>query len=348
MRVFNPIQDMEQTLHGTVVAIGVFDGVHRGHQEILRQTVREARSQGLMPIALTFDIHPSELFAPDRSPPYIASLSQRSDLMQSYGGGIETVAVARFDRAFAGLPPEQFVTDVLENRLGARHVLVGADFCYGKGRAGTVTTLLGAGAANGFAVTVVPPILLGGERVSSTQIRGLIAGGDLPAALTLLGHPFVVEGIVGQGKRLGRTLGYPTANLQPTQPRQLLPGNGVYAAYAYLEDGRAVRAAVSVGTNPTTDSDGGRKVEAFLLDGFDENLYGQSLGLDFREKLRGEEKFDSLEQLVAQMGRDVARAKGIATPPAQALGWVPDVSGITGAWKNGYACLLSRLRFCFC
>ena len=306
MRTIHPLQTATEILQNTVVAIGVFDGVHRGHQEILKQTVREAKSQGLTPVALTFDIHPGELFAPEQSPPYIASLSQRVSLIDTYGGGIETVAFVRFDRAFASLSPEEFVADVLEGRLGAKHVLVGADFCYGKGRVGTVTTLLGAGASCGFTVTVVPPILIHNARVSSTQIRGLVAAGDLPAAIDLLGHPFVVEGMVGYGKQLGRTLGYPTANLNPTQPRQLLPGNGVYAAYAMLESGQQVRAAVSVGTNPTTDTDGGRKVEAYLMDGFASDLYGQKFALDFRLKVRDEQKFNGLEALVTQMALDVA------------------------------------------
>jgi len=305
MHTLYPLQTSPETLQNTAVAIGVFDGVHRGHQEILKQTVREAHSQGLTPLALTFDIHPTELFAPHQSPPYIASLAQRVALMEAYGGGIEAVAVVRFDRDFAGLSPEAFVADVLEGKLGARHVLVGADFCYGSRRSGSVTTLLRDGARNGFAVTVVPPILIGGERVSSTQIRGLVAGGDLPAAVHLLGHPFVVQGVVGHGKRLGRTLGYPTANLIPTQPGQLLPGDGIYAAYAYLADGQVIRAAVSVGTNPTTDSDGGRKVEAFLMDGFAEDLYDTSIELDFREKVRDERKFDDFDGLIAQMRQDV-------------------------------------------
>ena len=305
MRTLYPLQDSPETLQDTAVAIGVFDGVHRGHQEILKQTVREARSQGLTPVALTFDIHPTELFVPHQSPPYIASLSQRVELMEEYGGGIEAVAVVRFDRAFAGLSPEAFVAGVLEGILGARHVLVGADFCYGSRRSGSVTTLLRDGARNGFAVTVVPPILIGGERVSSTGIRGLVAAGDLPAALGLLGHPFVVQGAVGYGKRLGRTLGYPTANLVPTQPGQLLPGDGIYAAYAWLADGQTVRAAVSVGTNPTTDTDGGRKIEAFLMDGFAEDVYDQSLELDFREKVRDTQTFDGLDALVTQMEQDV-------------------------------------------
>lgn len=314
MRTLYPLQDSAETLQDTVVAIGVFDGVHRGHQEILKQTVREARSQGLTPVALTFDIHPTELFAPHQSPPYIASLSQRVQLMEDYGGGMEAVAVVRFDRDFAGLSPEAFVADVLEGALGARHVLVGADFCYGARRSGSVTTLLRDGARNGFAVTVVPPILIGGERVSSTQIRGLVTGGDLPAALHLLGHPFVVQGVVGHGKRLGWTLGYPTVNLMPTQPGQLLPGSGIYAAYARLADGRTVRAAVSVGINPTTDTDGGRKIEAFLMDGFAEDVYDQPLSLDFREKVRDEQKFDGLEALVAQMDRDVAEIAAFLQP----------------------------------
>ncbi len=306
MRVLYPLQETAETLGRTVVAIGVFDGVHRGHQEILKQTVREARSQGLAPVALTFDIHPGELFAPEKSPPYIASLSQRTALMAEYGGGLSAVAVARFDRAYASLSPEAFVTDILETRLGAWHVLVGADFRYGRHRAGSVTTLLEAGARCGFTVTVVPPILIYGDRVSSTQIRGLVAEGNLPAARDLLGHPFVVEGVVTHGKQLGRTLGYPTANLRPTQPSQLLPGNGVYAAYARLQSGQTVRAAVSVGTNPTTDTDNNRKVEAFLMDGFSGDLYGQKFALDFREKVRGEQKFSSLDALVAQMALDVA------------------------------------------
>jgi riboflavin kinase/FMN adenylyltransferase len=314
IQVIHGLEDILIPFAQTAVAIGVFDGVHRGHQEILRQTAREGRSQGLTPVAMTFDIHPSELFHPEGAPTYIASLAQRGELMDTYGGGLESVVMVRFDVAFATLSPQAFVSDILEAKLGARHVLVGADFCYGKGRAGTVTTLVESGARNGFAVTVVPPILLDGERISSTQVRGLVTQGDLPTSVRLLGHPFVVQGQVVPGKRLGRTLGYPTANLQPGQPRQLLPGNGVYAAYALLADGRRVRAAVSVGTNPTTDSDGLQKTEGFLMDGFDEDLYGQMLGLDFRQKVRDEARFDSLPALVAQIERDVADIATLLPP----------------------------------
>ena len=307
MNVIHGLEMLTTPFARSAVAVGVFDGVHRGHQEILKQTAREARSQGYVPIALTFDIHPSELFAPDSAPPYIASLPQRAELIDAYGGGIEAVVIVRFDRAFAALSPQAFVADVLEAKLGARHVLVGADFCYGKGRSGNVTTLLQSGARDGFAVTAVPPVLLHGERISSTQVRRLVAEGRLPEAVGLLGHPFVVRGHVGRGKQLGRTLGYPTANLLPAQPRQLLPGHGVYAAYALLGDGVPRRAAVSVGVNPTTDHDGRRKVEAFLMDGFSGDLYDRPLALDFRAKIRDERRFDTLAALVAQMERDIAQ-----------------------------------------
>jgi riboflavin kinase/FMN adenylyltransferase len=305
MKVFDGLDNLDGSLGETVVAIGVFDGVHRGHQEILKQSTREARSQGLTPVALTFDIHPGELFSPETSPPYIASLDQRIALIDELGGGIAATTIIHFDRAFAGLPPELFVKDVLKEGLNARHILVGADFCYGRGRSGNVTSLIRSGASSDFSVTVVPPILLGGERISSTRIRELVASGDIPAATTLLGHPFCLTGRVVRGKALGRTIGFPTANVAPVQHNQLLPADGVYAAWAHLPDGTTVRAAVSVGSNPTTDTDGLRKVEAFLMDGFSADLYDADIRLQFSSRLRGELKFDGIPALIQQIGADV-------------------------------------------
>lgn len=317
---------MLQTIHGletlpaplerTAVAVGVFDGVHRGHQEILRQTSREARSLGLTPVALTFDIHPSALFAPDNAPLHLGTLAQRAHWMDTLGDGMALMVIARFTPAFSALSPEAFVADVLEGQLGAKHILVGADFCYGKGRAGTVTTLLRDGARQGFAVTVVPPLLRKGARVSSTQVRALVAEGRIPEAEDLLGHPFIVEGTVVHGKKLGRTLGYPTANLQPLLARQALPAHGVYAARAHLESGRTVPAAVSVGVNPTTDTDEVRKIEAFLMGGFAEDIYGQTLALEFVAKVRDEARFSSLDALMAQMAQDVARIARLLDAPS--------------------------------
>lgn len=306
MQTIHGLEHLPTPLQNTAVAIGVFDGVHRGHQEILRQTTREARSLGLVPVALTFDIHPSALFAPEHAPLNIGTLAQRAHWMGTLGGGMALMVIARFTPDFAALSPASFVSDVLEGQLGAKHILVGADFCYGKGRAGTVTTLLHAGARQGFAVTVVPPLLHHDARVSSTQVRALVAEGRLPEAADLLGHPFIVEGNVVHGKKLGRTLGYPTANLQPLLARQALPAHGVYAARAHLAGGRSIAAAVSVGVNPTTDTDNARKIEAFLMDGFAEDVYGQSLALEFVVKVRDEARFDSLDALMAQMARDVS------------------------------------------
>jgi riboflavin kinase/FMN adenylyltransferase len=313
MKLFDGLHNLDGSLGETVVAIGFFDGVHRGHQEILRQSVREGRSQGLAPVALTFDIHPGELFAPETSPPYIASLDQRIALIDELGGGMAATVVVHFDREFASLAPEAFVRDVLKGGLGARHVLVGADFCYGRGRSGNVTSLIRSGAANDFTVTVVPPILLNGERISSTRIRQLVADGDIPAATVLLGHPFRLAGTVVRGKALGRAIGFPTANVAPVQPRQLTPANGVYAAVAHLPAGQTARSAVSVGSNPTTDTDGLRKIEAFLMDGFSGDLYDRQIEIEFRARLRGELRFDTLPELVSQIEADVAAIDRILT-----------------------------------
>lgn len=295
----------------TAVAIGVFDGVHRGHQEILTRTVTAAHAAHAVPIALTFDIHPEDLVAPSRAPGYVCTLEQRRELIQQVAPGIESIVVVRFTREFASLSPHLFTSSVLSDRLRARHVLVGEDFHYGHARSGTLEMLAEDGMALGYGVTVVPAVQEDGHRISSTRIRSLIAGGEIDAAANLLGHPFSIRGVVVTGKKLGRTLGFPTANLQPDNPRQVAPANGVYAAYAELADGRGVPAAVSVGTNPTTDHDGLRKIEAFLLGGFNEDLYGQSLTLRFVRRLREERKFDSLDSLVAQMNKDVAEAAAI-------------------------------------
>jgi riboflavin kinase/FMN adenylyltransferase len=311
MNVISGLEALHNPLKDTVVAIGVFDGVHRGHQEILHQTVREARSQDYQPIALTFDINPVALFAPEHAPPSIVTLEQRIELIEKYGGGIETVAVVHFDHAFAGLSPEAFVTEILEGRLGARHVLVGADFCYGRNRSGNVTTLLQSGTLQGFAVTIVPPFLIQEERVSSTRIRQLIAQGDLPEARELLGHSFIIEGRVVAGKQLGRTLGYPTANLQSLEAAQLLPGRGIYAAYTHFSSGLMVRTAVSVGINPTIEKGNRQTVEAYLMDGFEEDLYGRRLAVDFRSKIRDEQQFDNLALLTAQIRDDVAKIESL-------------------------------------
>ncbi|BDI32260.1 riboflavin biosynthesis protein [Capsulimonas corticalis] len=310
MKVIQGLDSQDLPLSNTVVAIGVFDGVHRGHQEIFHQTAREARSLQATPTILTFDIHPSQLLAPHSAPGLISTLDQRVGLIRKYGE-IEAVLIAPFTREFASLSPLRFVEDILIGALGARHILVGADFHYGRNRAGTISTLLSEGAERGFAVTIVPPVLYQGARISSTLVREALAVGDVVAAADLMGHPFVYSGVVVEGKKLGRTIGYPTANLAPVEAEQIAPANGIYAGIAYLEGGRQARAAVSVGSNPTTDSDGRRKIEAYLMNGFQDDLYGQRVDLEFRQKLRDEQKFASLDDLTAQIARDVEDAEAL-------------------------------------
>lgn len=295
----------------TTVAIGVFDGVHRGHQEILRQAVAAAKPINAVPIALTFDIHPEELVAPGRAPGYVCSLEQRAELICSTVPGIETVIVIRFTPEFASQSAENFTTQVLSGKLNAAQVLVGEDFRYGHARSGDRHTLKRDGERLGFDVTIVHPVQEDGVRISSTRVRDLIALGEVEAAARLLGHDVAIRGVVVTGKQLGRTIGFPTANLRPDQVKQVVPANGVYAAFAELPDGRMEPAAVSVGTNPTTDTDGLRKVEAFLLNDFHEDLYDTQLTLHFVHRLRDEHRFDDLDALIIQMNADVTLAKSL-------------------------------------
>ena len=313
MQIYTSLDNV--SLENSSVAIGIFDGVHRGHQEILRQTHAAAEASAIgASVALTFNPNPAEVLAPARAPLYICSVGQRLEWIETLCG-IDCVVVVPFDRDFASLLPVQFVEDVLVKKLGARQIFVGADFRYGRDRHGSVMDLEAAGATHGFEVTIVHPISEAGERVSSTRIRTLVAKGEIGTANDLLGHRFTLRGAVVAGKRLGRTLGFPTANLALAQPRQLLPQAGVYAGFAAIRmgDSDAVErhpAAISVGANPTTDIAGAPvTVEAFLMGEFDRDLYNQSLDIEFAAHIRPVEKFESLDDLVAQMRQDIVQVR---------------------------------------
>lgn len=296
------------------VALGVFDGVHRGHQALLAAAV-DASGNGVAPAALTFDPHPTLVFSPARVPPMLGTLEERARLLHDYGAA--RVVVARFDRAFAALRPEEFVEDVLLRRLDARAVVVGEDFRFGCDRAGDVAFLRGTGERHGFRVHVIPPVFVDGVPARSTVIRQTVAGGQVEESARLLGRPYSLTGVVEHGRKLGRTLGYPTANLS-TPSEVLVPGAGVYAGLARLEDGSVWRTAVSVGTNPTvTPQSQVRTVEAFLMDGFSGDLYGQTLTVEFHSLLRPMLKFDGLDALIAQMRRDVEEAASRLAAPAR-------------------------------
>jgi riboflavin kinase/FMN adenylyltransferase len=288
------------------VTIGVFDGVHRGHQALLAETQRVAHAEGLRTTAITFDPHPSTLFAPARVPPLLGTLKERERLLKAHGA--EVVSVVPFDRALAALTPEEFVMTWIRNRH-VRAVVVGEDFRFGCDRSGDTAYLRRAGEQHGFRTIIVPPIFIEGIPCRSTTIRQMLLGGQVEPAQTLLGRVYTLSGTVVHGRKLGRTIGFPTANLR-SGIGVLVPGAGVYAGTAYLANGETRLAAISIGTNPTVTPgvDAPRTVEAFLLD-FEGDLYDQPLTLAFHQFLRGTEKFDSLDALIAQMHRDVARIR---------------------------------------
>jgi len=287
---------------GCVATIGNFDGVHRGHRAVLARLAQVGQELGLPATLLTFEPHPLEFLRPEAAPPRLTSL--RNKLMALRDTGLARVLCLRFDRAFAALEPEEFVQRLLVERLGVRFLLVGDDFRFGRGRRGDFAMLQEAGKANGFAVEQMGTVLVDGERVSSTRVRQALLRGDLEQAERLLGRPYSICGRVIRGDRIGRTLGFPTANISLERTRPALLGIFV----VQVRDGDQLRPGVaSVGTRPSV---GGTRLllEVHLLD-FHGDLYGRHLQVEFLKRLRGEEYFDSLEALTAQIARDADAAR---------------------------------------
>jgi riboflavin kinase/FMN adenylyltransferase len=301
MDTFRGHTSLVRRLRNPVVAIGNFDGVHRGHAHIFREARRLAAGLDGESVVLTFEPHPAKVLAPAYAPPLITPLGRKLELIAAEG--IDAVVVEPFDRAFAGRPADAFVKDVLVDGLGARHVVVGYDFTFGQKRSGNVELLRELGAAHGFALTVVPPVGVEGIVCSSTKVREFVLEGRVDGAALVLGRAPEVQGEVVHGDGRGRSIGVPTANVKPET--ELLPKNGVYAGYGErLADGKRWTAAINVGTNPTFVDGINVRVEAHLLD-CDEDLYGQRMRLGFVARLRDEERFASKEALVAQIRNDV-------------------------------------------
>ena len=272
------------------VAIGTFDGVHLGHREVIRGA----------DTVLTFDPHPLSVIHPEATPKLISTFRVKRDLVA--GLGVEELVVIPFDKGFSSQTAEEFVEDVLIDRLGAEQVAVGENFRFGKGAKGTPEFLA---EHKEFETRVVPLVEAAGETISSSHIRGLVAAGEVGPAAEFLGGPFLFEGEVAHGDKRGRELGMPTANLVPDDA-YVVPGHGVYAAWAH-----GYPAAVNVGVRPTFQTGRGLLVEAHLI-GFDGDIYGETLRIAFLERLRGEKRFESVDELVAQMNRDVEQAREIA------------------------------------
>jgi riboflavin kinase / FMN adenylyltransferase len=290
---------------GSVVCIGAFDGLHLGHRALMRQTATRARALGLPAVAVTFEPLPREFFVRSTPPPRLMLPRARIEALRD--AGMDAVGALRFDAALAAMSPEAFAGALLERRLRAREVWVGPEFRFGKARAGDLATLQALGARMGFEAGEIAPVQLDGERVSSTRIRAALAAGDFETAARLLGRPYAIGGHVVRGRQLGRTLGYPTANLRFGGKMPAL--SGIFATWVHGVGDRAWPSVSSFGTRPTVDGVE-PLLEAHLFD-FDGDLYGRRIEVEFVARLRDEEKFADLPALVAQMHRDAARAREI-------------------------------------
>jgi riboflavin kinase / FMN adenylyltransferase len=303
MDVVRGIGELPLAIPGSAVTIGFFDGVHRGHQAVVQRTVEEADRLGMVPVAITFDRHPREVFAPGTEPKLLTTMERKAELIGTLG--IEMLVVLEFDQEFSTWSPERFVADVLVEGVWARHVAVGSNFTFGHQATGTLATLRDLGTSSGFAVEGMSLLSIDGRQVSSSSIRESLAAGDLRWPAVALGRRYVVDGEVVQGAGRGTGLGFPTANLEIPH-RMLLPGEGVYAGAAFV-GGRRHVAAINIGTNPTFGSEPPH-LEAYLLD-FDGEVRGQAMSVEFWERLRDEIRFESGEDLARQIKEDVERTR---------------------------------------
>lgn len=290
---------------GAVVTVGTFDGVHRGHQDVLATLVRHAEARGLPSVVITFDPHPLEVVNPAAAPPLLTLTEEKLAMLAQTG--VSYVAVVPFTTQLAALEAEQFVDDVLLGRFAMRELLVGHDHGFGRGRMGDIEVLRQLGRSRDFQVTVLPPVFAAdGHAISSTAIRRSVAGGDLARAALGLGRPYSIAGTVVRGDQRGRTIGYPTLNLSPPSPRKLLPPDGVYAVRVQLPEGE-FGGMLNLGPRPTV-GDQQRRIEAHVFDARGD-WYGAAVRLDFVARLRGTKPFPGLDALKAQLGDDETKAR---------------------------------------
>jgi riboflavin kinase / FMN adenylyltransferase len=306
------LDDVPEGWGSSVVTIGEFDGVHRGHQRVISMAMQSGADLGLPVVVITFDPHPAEVIRPGSHPPLLGTTRRRAELLA--GLGVEAVCVLPFTYEFSQLGPDEFVRAVLVDRLHARRVVVGENFRFGHRAAGDVALLADLGEKYDFTAEGVPLLADDGVTISSSGIRAELAAGDAAGASRDLGRPHRVEGVVVRGQQRGRALGFPTANLE-VPPRMVVPADGVYAGWLARLDGEGREAerwpaAISVGTNPTFD---GREqtVEAYALDRDDLDLYGVHAAVDFVARLRGMVRFESAAALAEQMHHDVDEARAL-------------------------------------
>lgn len=286
----------------TVLTLGVFDGLHLGHQQIMRTVVQRAKAVDAVPTAITFDPHPRAVLHPESAPPLLQTLDQRLANMEVLGIG--QVIVIQFDRDFAQQPAEDFIAEIIHDRLHAREVHLGKDFAFGRGRGGNIGLLRKMSSELGFVAEEVPEVRLRGHRISSSRIRHQLNSGHVNLARRMLGRPYGVEGVIVRGAQRGRTIGFPTANLHPHN--RVIPKFGVYAT-ATLVEGVWRRSITNIGIRPTFEDDAAPSIESFIFD-FDRDLYGDVLRVRFLHRIRDERKFTGIDELKAQIQKDTDRA----------------------------------------
>ncbi|WP_260925840.1 bifunctional riboflavin kinase/FAD synthetase [Novosphingobium sp. 9] len=298
-------QPVSHALHGAVLALGNFDGFHAGHQAVVGEAVRWARELGRPAIVATFDPHPVRLFKPETPPFRLTTLEQRQDMFLA--AGATAMLVLHFDRAMAGMGAEEWVRELLGKQLGAVGVVTGEDFTFGRGRTGSPALLQSVGAEFGLSARTVGPVRDEEGVISSSRVRHALQLGDCQTAMRLLTRPFAVRGVVQHGAKLGRSIGFPTANLE--MERYLRPRYGIYAVKGRLPDGRVLPGAANLGIRPTIEPPI-ELLEPYFFD-FSGDLYGQEIEVEFHHFLRPEAKFDSLDALMAQIGRDCEQARDL-------------------------------------
>ncbi len=303
---------------GAVLTVGTFDGVHRGHWELLQRVVRRAQERGRPSVLVTFDPHPLRIVRPDAAPPLLTTPLEKMEILAE--SGLTYAAFLRFDRTLAAFEPDRFVEEILVGRFGLSHLVIGYDHGFGRGRSGDVETLRAAGRRFGFDVEVVEPVQAGAAPISSTRIRRAVADGDVLAAAEGLGRPYSLRGTVVRGDGRGRALGFPTANLELNDPDKLLPAEGIYVARAVLREG-AIDGVLHLGPRPTFVG-ASPTIELHLLD-WDGNLYGRHVRVDLCARLRGIERFPDAQALIAAMQADVAAARTVLKRGAGACGIGP-------------------------
>jgi riboflavin kinase/FMN adenylyltransferase len=301
MKIFHGTDNAGIT-RGTVLTLGVFDGLHFGHQRIMQTVVESAAAIDAVPTVITFDPHPRAVLHPENSPPLLQTLDQRLANFEVLG--IKQTIVIRFDREFAGIDAETFLRDIVHERLQAREVFLGKGFFFGKNRGGNIELLREMSRKLGFFADEVAEVRLRGHRISSSKIRQLLAEGKVNLARRMLGRPYGVEGQIIHGLQRGRTIGFPTANLHPHN--RVIPEFGVYAT-ATLIEGKWRRSITNVGIRPTFDDDQNPSIESYIFD-FDADLYGDVLRVRFLHRIRDERKFASIDELRAQIECDTRRA----------------------------------------